>query len=280
VGAAALVNACPDAFRRPSGLDLSAAANDYSDKSCLQGTDATTPILCRFGRTTSPTRTIVLVGNSHAWRLLPALDRYGRQHGWEVLLAAKIDCMGAATTAVGTLGSGDACVRWSAALQQQLLGMKHLDAVVFASHVGAGVYLAGRGASDGGLHDAQQAVLATWTRLVRRGAAVVVTEDVPGMRPNADPECLAMSHAAEDPCAVSRASVVRSNFLGDLAQRNPTLAHYVPLARYFCDATTCHALVGGTVVYFDSHHLTTAYSRSLAPFLGAAVAAALPTGPR
>src|SRR5206468_7313053 len=139
---------CPQPYRRPPDLDLAAAAADYSDKGCLQGTDATVPVLCRFGRRTSPTRTIVLVGNSHAWRLLPALDSYGRQHGWEILLAAKIDCTGAATTPAGTLGPGDPCVRWSAALQQQLLAMKHLDAVVFASHIGAGAYLAGRGAGD------------------------------------------------------------------------------------------------------------------------------------
>jgi hypothetical protein len=55
----------------------------------------------------------------------------------------------------------------------------------------------------------------------------------------------------------------------ELAQRNPELASYLPLTQFFCDATKCHALIGGVVVYFDSHHLTTTFSRSLAGYLGA-----------
>jgi hypothetical protein len=51
--------------------------------------------------------------------------------------------------------------------------------------------------------------------------------------------------------------------------------HYQPLSQFFCDAARCHAVIGGEVVYYDAHHLTTTYSRSLAPYLGAAVESAL-----
>ena len=56
--------------------------------------------------------------------------------------------------------------------------------------------------------------------------------------------------------------------LTDLAQRNPQLATYVALDRWFCDDTKCHAVIGGVIVYFDAHHLTTTFSRSLARYLG------------
>ena len=69
-----------------------------------------------------------------------------------------------------------------------------------------------------------------------------------------------------------------SNPITDLADANPRLAAHVRLTQYFCDAQRCHALIGGVVVYFDSHHLTTSYSRSLARYLGDAVAAAIGTG--
>jgi SGNH domain (fused to AT3 domains) len=216
-----------------------------------------------------------VVGNSHAKRLVPALDRYGEQHGWRILLAAKIDCMGLATSPVGTQSASDPCVLWSAALQRRLLAMPHLDAVIFASHIGARTYLAGPDPSDSDVSAAQNRVLATWTALARRGVRVVVTEDVPGMRPNADPECIARSGGRYDPCAVDRSSVVRPNLMTDLARRHPRLARYEPLSQFFCDAAKCHAVIGGDVVYYDAHHLTTTYSRSLAPYLGAEVAAAL-----
>jgi hypothetical protein len=50
---------------------------------------------------------------------------------------------------------------------------------------------------------------------------------------------------------------------------------YIPLTRYFCDARKCHAVIGGVVVYFDSHHMTTTYSRSLARYIGPQIAAAM-----
>jgi SGNH domain (fused to AT3 domains) len=98
---------------------------------------------------------------------------------------------------------------------------------------------------------------------------------VPGMRPLADPDCLAQSKARYDPCARDRASVVRPSLLATVAQQHPDVATYVPLTQYFCDAAKCHAVIGGVVVYFDSHHMTRTYSRSLARYLGADVAAAM-----
>jgi hypothetical protein len=154
--------------------------------------------------------------------------------------------------------------------------MPHLDAVIFASHIGARTYLAGPNASDAAVRAARQRVLDTWSALRRRGVSVIVTEDVPGMRPDSDPECIALAGSRYDPCAVDRSSVVRSNLMTSLAQQNPQLAHYVPLTQFFCDARKCHGLIGGVVVYYDSHHLTTTYSRSLAPYLGPQIEAVLP----
>ena len=96
------------------------------------------------------------------------------------------------------------------------------------------------------------------------------------MRPYSDPECIAQSTARYDPCAMKRSAVVVPNFMTTLAIANHQLADYVRLAQYFCDASRCHGLIGGVIVYFDSHHLTTTFSRSLAPYLGAQIAAALP----
>src|SRR5215213_4319059 len=277
-GAAAMdpVNRCRRPFARPADLDPTFAAADGRGYTCLQSPSAAVPQPCELGTTTSPRRTIALVGNSHAARLAPALDRYGRQHGWRVLVAAKVDCTGLATKPVASQPANDPCVRWSAALQRRLLDMPHLDAVVFASHIGARAYLTGNDASGSTVAQARHRVLDTWSALTRRGVRVIVTEDVPGMRPDSDPECIARSQDRYDPCSVDRGSVVRSNLLTGLAQQNPRLARYVPLTRFFCDAKRCHGLIGGVIVYYDAHHITTTYSHSLAPYLGSEIAAALP----
>jgi peptidoglycan/LPS O-acetylase OafA/YrhL len=280
-GAAAMLpqNRCAHPFARPATLDTAFAANDGRGYQCLQDRGVPTPQFCTFGDTTSPTRTVAIVGNSHARRLAPALDVYGKQHGWKIVLAAEIDCMGLISTPVGSLQAGDGCLSWSGRVQQRLLAMPQLDAVIFASHVDARLYLVGANPSPRDLDVARGRVLATWARFQRRGVRVIVTQDVPGMRPQQDPECIAMSSAHYDPCAVSRSSVVRSNFMTELAQQNPDLATYVPLDQYFCDATKCHGLIGGVVVYFDDHHLTATYSRSLAVYFGAQLDAVLSGSP-
>jgi peptidoglycan/LPS O-acetylase OafA/YrhL len=276
-GAAAIlpVNHCPHPFARPAGLDTTFAKQDGTGYDCLQPTDATTPILCTFGRTRSPTRTVVVVGNSHARRLIPALDLYGKQHGWKIVLAAEIDCMGLTTQPTSVQPADDPCLVWSARLQHRLLTMRHLDAVIFASHVSAKHYLAGAGAGADDVRTTSRRIVAAWTALARRGVRVMVTEDVPGMRPAQDPECIAMSDASNDPCSTKRSSVVKPNYLTDLARQHPELVSYLPLHQYFCDSRRCHGLIGGVVVYFDSHHITTTFSRSMAPYFGAQVSAAL-----
>ena len=275
-GAGAIVNLkhCPHPFARPAHLDTVFAAEDGPTYRCLQDRGTPVPVWCTFGARKHPTATIAIVGNSHARRLVPALDLYGRQHGWKILVATEIDCMGLSTTpVVGQVSDG--CMAWSAAVQHTLLTMNNLTGVIFASHIDAQQYLAGLGASRAAVAQARQHVLTAWARFRQRGIPVLVTGDVPGMRPTIDPECIAQSQASNDPCAVPRSTVVKPNLLTRLAQQHPELATYVPLTRYFCDAHTCHALIGGVVVYFDAHHLTDTYSRSLAPYLGSQIAAAL-----
>jgi hypothetical protein len=50
---------------------------------------------------------------------------------------------------------------------------------------------------------------------------------------------------------------------GDLAG-----ASVIDLTDFFCDATTCFAMIGGILTHRDGDHLTDAYSRSLAPAIG------------
>lgn len=65
---------CPDIFARPADLDPAFAAADIDNKldACQQNVDSRGLILCSFGQQAAPKKTIALVGNSHALRLLPA----------------------------------------------------------------------------------------------------------------------------------------------------------------------------------------------------------------
>ena len=272
-GAGAMLDpsGCPDRFTRPADLDTAFAAQDGPTWHCLQDRGVRTPSWCTFGDTVDPVRTVAVIGNSHARRLVPALDLYGRQHRWKILVATEIDCMGLTTQPVGDLTGGDGCLAWSAAVQHRLLTTSGLNAVIFASHVDARDYMAGLNASASAVRAASAQAVQAWRTLTAHGVTVIVTGDVPGMRPAADPDCLAQSTVAVDPCSVPRNAVVRSNLMTRLAQQHPGLARYLPLTPYFCDQR-CHAIIGGVVVYYDSHHMTDTFSRSLAPYLGVQLA--------
>jgi hypothetical protein len=168
-------------------------------------------------------------------------------------------------------------VAWSTDLQQKILSMPQVDGVIFASHASAQDYLAGVDATQSDVVAAKASVVQTWTALAQADIPVVVTEDVPGMRPASGPECIALSSAVVDPCALPRSSVVVSNLLTEVAQENPSLASYITLDQYLCDASLCHSLIGGVIVYSDAHHLTGTFSRSLGQYLGADVEAAIAT---
>ena len=104
---------------------------------------------------------------------------------------------------------------------------------------------------------------------------MLVTGDVPGMRPYSDPECIAKSSASSDPCWLPAPSVVRDNLMTELAASHPSLVASLPLTPMMCDASRCHGVIGGVVVYSDSHHLTDTFSRSMSSYLGSAVQALL-----
>jgi hypothetical protein len=45
----------------------------------------------------------------------------------------------------------------------------------------------------------------------------------------------------------------------------------VDFTNAICDAETCHAVVGGVVVYADSNHLTGTFAETIAPQLQQAI---------
>lgn len=276
-GAAAMdpANHCARPFARPRHLDTAFAAVDGSSDHCLLPATATAPAFCAYGDTRGPRETIAIIGNSHAWRLVPALALYADRHKWEVIETARINCLGLITTAVAPDGASSSCLAWSNAVESHLLGMPHLDAVIFAGYRFWREFTAGPHPTSAEVAATRRQILAMWREYDARRIKVLVTQDVPGMRPILDPSCLAQSHAKYDPCWMPRNAVVRPSLPATLAQRHPSLARYLPLDQYFCDARRCHALIGGVVVYFDAQHLTTTYSRSLSRYLGAEVAAAL-----
>ena len=90
------------------------------------------------------------------------------------------------------------------------------------------------------------------------------------------PDCLAAHLGDGSACAPTRSAAV--NQAGIAAEATATAAgggQYVDLTDLFCTADRCPVIVGNTLVYSDQNHVTTAYSRVLAPVLGSLAARAI-----
>jgi peptidoglycan/LPS O-acetylase OafA/YrhL len=279
-GAAAMVeDGCTRPFARPpeSVVDFAAADVPPVHTRCQPAATSTTaPTWCRFGDVTSPRSTIALVGNSYAVQLVPLLLEWTQGQQVRILLAARTDCLGLSTAPVPGQEPDDPCLAWSAKVQAKLLATDNLSLVILNGHEHSDEYLTGQtNPGADALAEARRHVLGSLGRFADLRIPTLVVKHAPGTRPVSAPECVARSRAAYDPCVLPRGPVTRMDFLSRLASRHPGLTGFLSLDRYFCGARRCHAVIGGLVAYFDGHHISATYGRTLARYVGPRLAHAM-----
>ena len=272
-GAAALAEpGCDDAFDA-TDVDTVHASQDrgvLEDDCNAEGREV---VECSWGEETDPALTVALVGNSHAAHLVAAVREYGEPRDWRVLLLRKTDCLGVSSaTLFDSHGAGgDDCLAWSGAVHERLAS-GDVDVALFASHRHALEYLAPAGADDAQAARLQSSIRSGFQHLEASGVRVLVTGDVPGTRPVPAPECVDLSASRDDPCRreIPGDGLDDGNVVMRAARSLPEV-ETLSLLPYVCSDGRCHSVIGDTVVYFDDHHLTATFSRTLAPYLGEAV---------
>lgn len=268
-GAAALVEHCEQPFAVPNTLSSAFAVTDKGSLAEPCNAKSAELVRCEFGVLDHPTRTIALIGNSHAGALVAGFEEYARDAGWKIVLLRKTGCVGASTSEWTTQYSAD-CTAWTTAVLRAVAS-DEFDAVVFATNNDASKYLGPAHAP----HDELLANIKQNLASLARAKPVLALGDVPATSVPA-PECVDEHFLQYDPCATPRASgVERDNIVAQAARATPGVT-YLSLLPYLCDAAKCHVVIGGVVVYIDEHHLSASFSRSLGPYLGAELASLLP----
>jgi len=117
----------------------------------------------------------------------------------------------------------------------------------------------------------------TWTSLPKSVRHVIHIRDVP-LTNQAILDCVqrVIAEGAKPPgteCKVGRRGIVRYDTGVTAAKRlRSTRYKSIDLTNHFCDAKSCYPVIGGARVYRDPFgHITTAYSRTLGPYLLRAV---------
>ena len=234
---------------------------------------------CATGDTASRT-TVALVGDSQATMWNPALQQVTTQRHWRLETLGKGGCPPmnlSITDRLRRLVSNVLCERWRAEIIARLRA-EHPRLVVVSMWRGYGVghgYLPGFRSYD-------PAWIDSLTRLVQQlrgtGAKVLVLGPIPAPRSDV-PICLSGHLDDATACSPPRSTAV--NEPGMAAESAATEAgggQYADLTELFCTTDRCPVVVGNTLVYFDSVHLTFEYSRLLAPAIGALADRALAPG--
>ncbi|MBM9475524.1 acyltransferase [Nakamurella flavida] len=219
---------------------------------------------CVAGGTEAGSRTVMLVGDSHAHQWLPALQELAAADDWRLINLTKGACPLYDVTLVNNQLGRDytECYAWREKVWARI-DAERPDLIVTSAAIFS--------EREGDFTERWSAgVHSTLTRLRATGADVVTIADTPFPRRNI-PKCLAGHLDDAGSCAFSPTTgqsdpARRAATTADAVAAGVTVVDPTP---WFCDAARCPAVIGNTLVYRDNSHISTVYSRQIAPLLGA-----------
>ena len=216
---------------------------------------------CSFGPVDDPdVPHVVLIGDSHARAMLPAFIAMAEQGTISLTPQLKATC--AWTT--GTMNFDDpqrsqTCETWKDQLDPWLV--EHADDIDLVVTTGYLKMLSG---------DADQQrreMAAAWKPLADRDVPIAALSDNPWHRTGPS-RCLEELDVIEpDSCDTSRKKAFPFPDTFAATAEQVEGARYVDLTDYYCDESTCPSVIGGVNVYRDNSHLTTTYTKTMAPYV-------------
>ncbi|SEE98753.1 acyltransferase family protein [Ruania alba] len=231
----------------------------YEDE-CHQNQESAEPLACEYADPDGAI-TVYLIGSSHAAHWFPAMEQVAISSGWRLVSITKSSCVFSTQPDGPTEISGTAlssCERWN----RNVMDLIEADPPDLVVTTGT------HGNADRG-RTVPPGYLAHWETLSSWGVPVVAIRDTPWW-PSARPDCLALHGTGSSACDALREDLIAP--VDPTAQVTlPPTVSFVDLNDYVCPDRWCPAVIGNVLVYYDSHHLTATYSRSLAPMLAASL---------
>ncbi len=269
----ALVAAAPGIRAMPPDLvpDLERAHWDYAwmppfGQGCLVDPPALVSPPCVFGDPDG-SRTVVLLGDSHAAMWLIAFDAAAKSLHWKVTFLGKAGCPAVSISFLHALGRGPQklveaypeCSHWLNYAIDRINGISP-DAVVLAScngceyMVGADREVVTKSAWAAGLRE-------TLNRITTPNVRKAVLGDIPRWAGTLD--CLVTNESNLQACSKQVGPATDATY-NDVEKSVATEAGaaYIDVTPWFC-GSVCTVVVGNMVVYTNEYHVTATYASHL-----------------
>ncbi|WP_285728168.1 acyltransferase family protein [Psychromicrobium xiongbiense] len=198
------------------------------------------------------TRTVLVIGDSHAEQWLPALQYAANAQGWRIVALL----LGGCPYTYSTPG-----------LKTDCNISNGLSTDYAMAHKPEAVFMVGTAAVPSSPQETIQAGFEkTVTDLTSQGIQVVAIRDNPRFSFDMA-ECVISKGAGNPAC-----NPLRSDLLAEPSPfvsfgPMPPDVFFVDMTDLICTDTTCPGVVGNLVVYIDNNHLTKAYSATMGPTL-------------
>jgi hypothetical protein len=230
--------------------------------------------VCEFGVPAGEaTRTIALVGDSHAGHWRGALTAVARAKGWHGLSVTHTSCPLQKALRDLPEPRRSQCVHWKREAFRWFARHPEVS-TVFVSGLTGGSGVVPSGGLDG-FDTALNSYIDAWDALPATVEQIVVIRDTPKVRPGIDAcvqRAIAQGMRADLACArPRRAALDPDPATAAAARMQGPRVRTIDLTRYFCDSQRCFPVVGGALVCRDQNHLTAVFSTTLGPFLLRAV---------
>jgi hypothetical protein len=226
--------------------------------------------ICFFGASPrNATRTVALLGDSHAAHWRNALDVVLAAHRWRAISIQRAGCP--LTLGHPDLPSADrvsGCMDFNKAVQQWMAAHPEIDVVFTSQHRGSVV--PPKGQLPGAARRA--GYIKAWQKLLAHNVRqIIVIRDTPRIATTTIPcveQAIADHLQAGTECALKSSFALRSDPAVDAArQLGSPQVQVADLATFFCRKKLCPPVAGGALVLRDVTHMTTTYSTTLGPYL-------------
>lgn len=222
---------------------------------------------CTFGDTKS-SKVVALFGDSHAGHLFDGVDRAAAAKGWALQVFVKYSCPPVDVEIFDARKRvlDKDCTNWRNLVLEHFVATKP-ELVIISSWTGLSQKMHA-GASGEPLSEAES--LKRWKdgfervlkKLTAAGIDVAVIRNTPRNRRDNILDCIARS--GPDSCGTARQEAIMTSPPDvEVAQRfsNVTVKD---LTDQFCGRNVCQAVLNGVIVYKDSTHITSTFSKTLA----------------
>ena len=248
----------------PAALQLPA----YWQQGCLVPNASPTPKKCVYGERSHPALTVALVGDSMAGDWFTPLRAIAEKRHWRLVTDLHSACplSSALLITPHTGGPYTSCHTWGRAVMHDLVAHIKPDVVITSEYPIVGTVRHPAGGPQSAV-DIAKGMAKYWRQLEHHGISVVAIKETPLPGLNI-PECVAQNLGEPSVCDVPRSKAIRRHLPTVYAAR--AMRGKVPLIDMnplICGPLDCSPVVGNVLVYQDTHHLTSTYTLTTAPYL-------------